>query len=296
MTTWACIPPGATVLVVAVLMILILIFYFVMDRKHSSTTFKKPTNTHTDIAYKKLENEPENPSEISQSEAEEQSNIKASHEHLNEQTSLTWREKLTAVKEILPIAGSVTIAWVAEYLIIQAIITTIAFPNAPFPPRDHYQYYIFTFLGGELFGRSYLVVAASIKPEWGSKLVIRRLWILAIMEWAHLVFFCFLAWYRFVHSVSLVLVLSFTAGVIIGVMYNNMLALYSEISDPQIREFTLGYASVATGAGALTAGLLGLVIEPWLRNHCLKVAISSDYCLTRPINRTVNACAHRLKL
>ena len=294
MTTWACIPPGATVLVVAVLMVLILIFYSVMDRKHSTSSPEKPSSNRKDIAYKKLENEAADASETSQSEAD--TRAQALSDKPDGHAALTWREKLTAIKQILPIAGSVAVAWVAEYLIIQAILTTIAFPNAPFPPRDHYQYYIFTFLGGELFGRSYLVVAASIKPEWASKLVIRRLWILAVIEWTHLIFFCLVAWYRFINTVSLVLLFSFTAGVIIGIMYNNMLALYSEISDPKVREFTLGYASVATGTGAFTAGLLGLVVEPWLRNHCLKVAISTDYCLTRPINRTVNACANKLKL
>ncbi|EDO45680.1 predicted protein, partial [Nematostella vectensis] len=110
-----------------------------------------------------------------------------------------------AVRGILPIMLSVIFAWIAEYLIIQAVITTIAFTNAPFPPRDHYQYYIFVFLGGELFGRS-----------WIPRLIIRRLWILALVEIAHLVFFAFAAWYRFLPSVAIPLILAFTAGVIIG--------------------------------------------------------------------------------
>ena len=92
------------------------------------------------------------------------------------QRAVNQNRKKILLPEILSIAGSVTVAWIAEYLIMQATITKIAFANAPFPPRDHYQYYIFTLLGGELFGRSYLVLATSIKPELAAKLVIHRLW------------------------------------------------------------------------------------------------------------------------
>jgi uncharacterized membrane protein len=250
-------------------LVLLLAFYGIMDRKHTDIL----DNESSQGNYKKVPYMP----------------MDSENEDSKPRQVLTFFEKAALVKDVLPIMFSVIIAWIAEYLIIQAVITTIAFVNAPFPPRDHYQYYIFVFLGGELFGRSYLIFFSYIKPSWIPKLVIRRLWTLATAEVAILIFFIFAAWYRFLPSVSIPLIISFIAGVIIGIMYVNMLTVFTEIKDNTQREFVLGYASAATGCGAFTAGLLGLVVEPWLRRHCLTVSVSSDYCFTRSIG-TPSSC------
>jgi len=260
MTTWACVSPPVTISIMAVSLVLLLIFYGLMERKHSQS-WQSTANgiTHKDIQYSPIE--------------EQETDIGDEH--------LTWKEKCSAIKSVLPIIASIISAWIAEYLIIQSVITTIAFPSAPFPPRDHYQYYIFVFLFGELFGRSYLIVLSYLMPNVARKLTIRRIWFLAVAEIGILLFFLMAAWYRFLSDVSIVLVLAFIGGLVIGVMYVNMLAIYSEIEEPKSREFVLGYASAATGAGAITAGLLGLLIEPWLRRHCLSVAANSSFCFTR---------------
>lgn len=266
MTTWACIPPNTAISIMAFCLVLLLAFYGIMERKHTDIQggSQSAQGNYEKVPYKPMD-----------SEAEDSKPRQA----------LTFFQKVRLVKDVLPIMFCVIMAWIGEYLIIQAVITTIAFVDAPFPPRDHYQYYIFVFLGGEFFGRSYLIFFSYIKPSWIPKLIIRRLWALATAEVSILVFFIFAAWYRFLPSVSLPLIIAFIAGVIIGIMYVNMLAVFTEIEDDTQREFVLGYASAATGCGAFTAGLLGLVIEPWLRHHCLKVAISSDYCFTRSIGK-----------
>lgn len=260
MTTWACVSPSVTISIMAVGLVLLLIFYALMERKHSQC-WQSAVNgiTHKDIQYSPIE--------------EQETELGDGH--------LTWKEKYLAIKNVLPIIASIISAWIAEYLIIQSVITTIAFPSAPFPPRDHYQYYIFVFLFGELFGRSYLIVLSYFMPSLARKLTIRRIWFLAVVEIGILIFFLLAAWYRFLTDVSIVLILAFIGGLIIGIMYVNMLASYSEIKEPKSKEFVLGYASAATGAGAITAGLLGLLIEPWLRRHCLSVASNSSFCFTR---------------
>ena len=241
---------------------LLLIFYALMERKHSRDEKPRAIGiTRKDIQYSPVD------------EDEQEKELKDDH--------LTWKDKLSAIKRVYPIIASIISAWIAEYLIIQSVITTIAFPSAPFPPRDHYQYYIFIFLFGELFGRSYLIVLSYLMPSMAPKLIVRRIWFLAAAEVSILVFFLFAAWFRFLTNVSIVLILAFIGGLIIGVMYVNMLAIYSEIEDPKSREFVLGYAAASTGAGAITAGLLGLLIEPWLRHHCLSVVLDSSFCFTR---------------
>lgn len=264
MTTWACIPPNTAISIMAICLVLILAFYGIMDRKHSDYYSNKDDDDYTSVPYKPIGIENDNG---------------------KTRPKMTFFEKLSAVKGVFPVMLSVIFAWIAEYLIIQSVITTIAFNNAPFPPRDHYQYYIFIFLSGELFGRSYLIFFSYVKPSWVPKLVIRNLWCLTFGEISILVFFSLAAWYRFLPSVAIPLILSFIAGVIIGVMYINMLTVFSEIEDDAQREFVLGYASAATGCGAFTAGLLGLVVEPLLRHHCLKVSASRDFCFTRSIGK-----------
>jgi len=260
MTTWACLSPSTAISIMAACLVLLLIFYALMERKHAQGRQSTATGiTRKEIQYSPIdEQEPELKDE-----------------------QLTWKDKLLAMKRVCPIIASIISAWIAEYLIIQSVMTTIAFPSAPFPPRDHYQYYIFIFLFGELFGRSYLIVMSYLMPSVAPKLMIRRIWFLAAAEVSILVFFLLAAWFRFLTDVSIVLILAFIGGLIIGVMYVNMLAIYSEIEDPKSREFVLGYASAATGAGAITAGLLGLLIEPWLRHHCLSVVLNSSFCFTR---------------
>lgn len=269
MTTWACIPPNTAISIMAVCLVLILAFYGIMDRKHSDFYSNKEGDDYSSVPYKP---------------------IGVDNDNSKSRPKMTFLEKLYSVKAVFPIMLSVILAWIAEYLIIQSVITTIAFVNAPFPPRDHYQYYIFIFLSGELFGRSYLIFFSYVRPSLVPKLVVRNLWGLTFAEISILIFFLLAAWYRFLPSVAIPLILSFVAGVIIGVMYVNMLTVFSEIEDDNQREFVLGYASAATGCGAFTAGLLGLVVEPWLRHHCLKVAVSSDYCFTRSVSGKISRC------
>ncbi|XP_068739937.1 uncharacterized protein [Montipora capricornis] len=263
MTTWACVSPAVAMSIMASSLVLLLIFYSLMERKHSQGINPRTTGiTRKDIQYSPIDED-------------------RPIAELKDADHLTWKEKLSAMKTVCPIIFSIISAWIAEYLIIQSVITTIAFPSAPFPPRDHYQYYIFIFLFGELFGRSYLIVLSYLMPSLAPKLVIHKIWFLAAAEMSILVFFLFAAWYRFLTDITIVLVFAFIGGLIIGVMYVNMLAIYSEIEEPKSREFVLGYASAATGAGAITAGLLGLLFEPWLRHHCLTVETNGSFCFTR---------------
>ena len=83
------------------------------------------------------------------------------------------------------------ISWLSEFLVMQALLTTYAFPNSSFPPGDHYQYYITFFLLGEFIGRSYLAVVSFIKEELVPKLMARELWELKIIEVCILIFCLF---------------------------------------------------------------------------------------------------------
>ncbi|XP_031559248.1 protein BTN1-like [Actinia tenebrosa] len=273
MTTWLCISPKVTMLIMAGMLLLLFVCYNIMDKKHLDTS-TQPT-TCEDVAYTKL------PDQEPESESNETSpNTKASI--FVERDSLTWKEKMSAMRTIFSLTLiPLFAAWLSEYLIIQSVLTTIAFTNASFRPRDHYQYYIFVFMLGEVFGRSYSAVVSYLKPSWISSPTWKQLWALSIIEILHLLFFIFESWYRFLPGVSVVLLLCLSAGVVIGMLFNCVLVFFRESFDQKHREFIMGYSVCAMGAGILTAALVGLYVEPLLRTHCISTFKDSGYCFTR---------------
>lgn len=261
MTTWFCVSSETTTLTVAGLVVLIVVFYFLMERKHTNSTEGAEQVTYKDVQYEKIpEDSKTDPPTL---------------------PVLTRDVKLKALKEICPWILCVVISWMSEFLVMQSVITTYAFPNSPFPPRDHYQYYITLFLLGEFIGRSYLAVVSFIKEELVPKLMVRKLWALTIIEVCILVFCLFAAWYRFLPDITTLLLLSLLAGLIIGIIYANVLQVFTESYEFPVKEFVLGFVAFATGIGIFTAGLLGLVVEPLFRQHCLTITDLAEYCFTR---------------
>ena len=270
MTTWLCFSPNITLLIMAAMLLLLFVCYSLMDKKHIPNP-STSTTSYEDIPYVPLES-----SDIVQgTDSTGNNNRPGIHQ------PLTWQEKISAMKGMVPHLAPLFFAWFSEYLIIQAVVTTIAFPNAPFRPRDHYQYYIFIFLSGEVVGRSYLALVSLVRPEFVPRLKTQRLWVLSAIEVMHLLFFVLASWYRFLPSVTLVLILSFTGGLTVGVLFINALSLFSHTFEPKYREFVMGYAVVAMGCGSFSAALMGLIVEPRLRSHCEYLMKSDDYCFTR---------------
>lgn len=256
LTTWSCVSPNNAMLIMAGSPLLYLLCYAIMEKKHSKAVGLDSTSEDSDGT---------------------------------ESHTVTWKEKLSAAGHILPLVIALFVAYVSEYVIIQSVITTMAFPNAPFPPRVHYRYYIFIFLSGEFIARSYLAVIASLKPSLVNVFAIRRIWILSLILVTQLVFFTLAAWYRFLHDVWIVFILIFGAGLGAGAAFTNAFVVVSE-TDAKFKEFSMGFATIGMGAGTFCAGVVGLLMEPAIRDHCLAVSDVGDYCFTRPFggwNQTI---------
>ena len=261
MTTWLCVSPEKTTLTSIGLVVLNVVFYFLMERKHSNSTEGAQQATYKDFTYEKIP---------------EGSNTDASNPPV-----LTRDVKLKALKEICPSMMCVMISLLSEFLVMRAVLTTYAFPNSSFPPRDHYQYYLNLFLLGELIGRSYLAVVSFVKEELVPKLMVRKLWALTIIEVCILIFCLLATWYRFLPDITTLLLLSFLGGLIIGIIYVNVLQVFTESYEFPLREFVLGFVAFAVGIGMFAASLLGLVVEPLFRQHCLTITDLAEYCFTR---------------
>ena len=289
MTTWLCVSPKITILIMAGMLLLLFVCYNIMDKKHLDNSGSNPTKN--DITYSKLqtvetEEGPEKTTRQTSNPADGAS-IRTTLKETTfiEQDGLTWQEKLSAIRVMFSLTMiPLFAAWFSEYMTIQSVLTTIAYTNAPFRPRDHYQYYIFVFMLGEVMGRSYCVVVSYFRPSWVSAPSYRQLWALSIVEILHLLFFILESWYRFLPGVGVVLVLCMTAGMVIGILFNNALMFFREALDEKQREFIMGYAVFAMGAGILVAALVGLLAEPLLRNHCISTFKDSNYCFTRSVS------------
>lgn len=285
MTTWLCVSPKVTILIMAGMLLLLFVCYNIMDKKHLDATAQSTTGD--EAVYTKLpDQDDDSKSEAMQwhqsGSASEGPSKRKEKTFVDERDSLTWKEKMAAMKTmfsltLLPLFS----AWFSEYMIIQSVLTTIAFTNAPFRPRDHYQYYIFVFMLGEVLGRSYNAVVSYVKPNWISTPSWKQLWTLSTIESLHLLLFLFESWYRFLPGVSAVLFLCLTAGIVIGMLFNCVLVFFRESFDQKHREFIMGYSVCAMGAGILTAALVGLYVEPLLRTHCMSTFKDSGYCFTR---------------
>ena len=203
------------------------------------------------------------------------------YDEIGEDTSLSRRQKFTVIRQMLPQMIPIFFTFFAQYFIIQAVVTTLAFPSCPFSPSDHYEYYILVFVVGEVVGRSYVGVLSCIKEDWGDKAKFPYPWIMCLVQIMDLLFLVLAAWYRFLSSVWVVLLLVFTSGVVVGAFYVNTVIFFRNCFQERYREFAMGYIIVGLHAGVLTAAMLGLYIEPLLREHCMTLVDNTDFCFTR---------------
>ncbi|KAJ7377893.1 battenin CLN3 protein [Desmophyllum pertusum] len=262
LTTWACLAPRTAISTTIPWPLLVLLIYAILEKKDIDS---KATEGG-DVKYEKL------PSSEDDSDKQDPTI----------ENGLTWKDKFAVAKQILPFITYLFLTYFAEYLSNQAIITTLAFSNSSFSSRDHYQYYIVCYQVGKFLGRSHIFLLSCTCSKVIPYVRVKRTWILALIEIAHMLFFLFASWYRFVPHVSIILILCVTEGFVAGSMYINSAYGVSEvISDPKQREFALGLLTIGNGLGELTAGFVGLHVEPRLKEHCVYDLELRDQCITR---------------
>lgn len=274
MTSWACLSPKTTLLVVSPSPLIIMLFYYFLDKEH--VTSHSRAVVHPGIQYSSLSLD----SDSSQKSDSPAANV------------LSWEEKFRSVKQIMPWILSLSVAYIAQYLTIQSVFTTIAFQHAPFEPRDHYIFYVLLNNMGEFFTRSYLSVISCAKPALVPRFVIKQTWILSFLLVCITATAVCASWYRFIHNVGVLLFLSFTVGALSGSVYSSTVCAVPEIVEPRYQEFCLGIVTIGESFGALLASILGFYIEPALRRHCATVSMSKlSECITRPPEQRWNVAA-----
>ena len=264
MTTWACIAPRMAFGILTPLVMLLFAAFAILPKDHLPAKQFKTETKHRGVEYQPLD---------SSDDKEPSKSIS---------TKLSWGEMCSVASEIYPLITYLFLLYYVEYLANNAVITTLAFSGSPFSPRDHYLYYILMYHLGKFLGRSHLLFASCICPRMVPYIRVQKTWILTLIEWSHFLFFLMVAWFRFVSSVWIVLIFCFTDGFTAGSIYVNSVHTVSErFPDVHCREFALSLLMVGNDVGKLSAGLMGLHVEPELMSHCINRLGNSVYCLTR---------------
>lgn len=182
------------------------------------------------------------------------------------------------------LALSFFLGYFSEFLTINGVVTTLAFSDSPFDPRSHFVYYACVFMIGECIGRSYITFLGFIHRTFTP--VVTRTWIFSVILFALLIFLTLSSVYRFIHTVWIVLLLCFLVGLLAGSLYVNtyLVASVRDTDDANGKAFSRAFLSVGPSAGVLLAGIVGLALEPALRNHCLETTQYSEFCFTRSMN------------
>ena len=88
------------------------------------------------------------------------------------------------------------------------------------------------------------------------------------------------------------LLLVFVSGAVFGLTYVNVIAFFRDRFKDSYEQFAMGCFPVAITTGIFASALLGLYVEPILREHCTMFINNSYFCFTRSksIDRFTSTC------
>lgn len=255
LTTWTCLSPRGTIMMTIPWPLLFFVLFALLDKERLlQITLPSPRSEET----------------------EEDNSGQDTKQFVN------FKDKLKVAKKIFPYITFLFITYFSEYLSNHAIITTIAFPKAPFQPRDHYPYYLLSYHVGKFLGRSHLFLVSAVCPGIVPYIRVRRTWILALIACLHGFIFFLASWFRFIPGVEIIIALCSSEGFTAGSMYLNSAHTVSDlIENDERRGFALSLLTVGNACGKLGAGLAGLFLEKILKERCITTLKLGEYCLTR---------------
>lgn len=189
--------------------------------------------------------------------------------------------KLRITWSVLRHLSLLFVVYLSVYLTLGAVLTTMVYDNERGPPeyvpRDHFLSYVLSTLVGEFLGRALMSVLHAVTPGFS----FTGPSILAAIPVVQAIFFLVSTWYRVVPSLWINWLLCFVMGTTAGMTFTNSFRVITTAATPTHGYLLVICATVAESAGVLTAGLLGLYVEPILKEHCLQAFGNHTWCLTR---------------
>ena len=186
-TVWMCLPPRLTFAFIYPLTMVQLVLYVILN--HGPL---KKYQIQDDIQYSEVQND----------QPLAKARLSSFYYHLN------------FFYTVLPFACYFFQSSFLYRISGNAIITSLTFPSAPFRIRDHFQYYTYICEIGGFLGAIDIILVSFLCPSWMSRLYFRKIWIINLLSFGHLLFFFCATWYRFVPNVYIVLILCATQGIL----------------------------------------------------------------------------------
>ena len=195
---------------------------------------------------------------------------------------LTPRRKMLLIWYNMPLGLSMHAGVFARYFLQQAVLTTLVLPGFAVKARDHYQYYLLTLTFGDLLGKSYGVVALLLNYKLPQ--CTKQTWAFSSLSVSVTIFLVLAAWFRFLHSEWVVIIISFWVGVLSGAVYDTTFAVAYGEPNSLSKKFSKAVLSLPYAAAHVSASLLGAYIEPLLEEHCMYLTGMLTRCIARSMH------------
>jgi len=167
--------------------------------------------------------------------------------------SMSFWQRLTAARGLLPVMAALFIVYFAEYTISTGVAGTLSFPEDKLPKKAFYERAQLTYQVGVFLSRSS-----------GQLVPIDTLWPMPVLQTLNLVVFIVQACTQMISSSWALLALVFFEGLLGGAVYVNAFRKLRAQSPPELREFYMGAASVADTAGISVSSGVSAWLEPFL--------------------------------
>ncbi|PNF26521.1 Battenin [Cryptotermes secundus] len=163
---------------------------------------------------------------------------------------LTVIEKFKSIPPLLVYMIPLGLVYLFEYFINQGLFELIYFPNIWLTLHEQYRWLQVDYQIGVFLSRSSV-----------NLFVVRKLWVLALLQFLNVIFFTFEAVYLFVPSVWIVFAVVLWEGLLGGAAYVNTFYRISVEVPFEKREFSMGITSLSDSIGIGLAGAIALPVH-----------------------------------
>ncbi|XP_003737654.1 battenin [Galendromus occidentalis] len=168
--------------------------------------------------------------------------------------TLSFSQKLKLMQPLLKYMIPLGLVYFAEYFINQGLTDIITFNI--YTPNTQYTWYQTCYQVGVFISRSSVNIVH-----------IRHLWIMPILQIINAVFFTFEAFFSFIPSFWIVVVLIVYEGLLGGASYVNTFYKLSQDVAPQYKEFSMGVTSLADSTGITLAAFAAIGAHNLICDH-----------------------------
>ena len=241
----ACLSPEVSLLVVAVSLILFPISYLAVETRGNGDDPKHHPTSYKEVPYSPVGSDP--------------NEIPDSKLSCNDMLSLVW-------KTLLPFITLFS-SMFSKLLLLNGVVTTLAFTNVSLTPRNQYLLYVFVSGIGDFIGKGHRGLLSLCGLE--DMFTVQKTWIVAFLNVSILIFMVLSSWFRLIFRFYIVVTVTMLNSFFLGMVFTNTFHNIGEGHSVPARRFCRALLVGAVYAAMFTVALIGLDTETRLRRHCV---------------------------